>query len=187
MPEVEEDKEKEKKDQFDEGNHPLERPSSINHNLHGQFLSGKDVDELSAFVREFATQLVIPFMERNVANWNETIAASRRGLTGKLFSVSKKYFGAQSKQPLPTTSISSTSSYHYTSPEAQLRKLADYSFMLQDYKLALSVYDTVRKDFSTDKAFKHLAGAHVFIFYFYYFISIFLFLFISIIILLYYF
>lgn len=49
--------------------------------------------------------------------------------------------------------------YKPDSPEALLRKLADYSFMLRDWKLALSVYDTLRTDFQDDKAWRHYAGA----------------------------
>ena len=43
-----------------------------------------------------------------------------------------------------------------------MRKLADYAFMLRDYKLAHSTYDIVRKDFANDKAWKYAAGAQVF-------------------------
>ncbi|ORY43873.1 hypothetical protein BCR33DRAFT_785666 [Rhizoclosmatium globosum] len=38
-------------------------------------------------------------------------------------------------------------------------KLADYSFMLHDYKFAYSMYDSVKKDFQgNDRALKHFAG-----------------------------
>ncbi|CAG8787064.1 2327_t:CDS:2, partial [Racocetra persica] len=49
--------------------------------------------------------------------------------------------------------------YLYNTPEAQMRKLADYAFMLRDYRPAHSVYDTVKKDFLADKAWKYYAGA----------------------------
>lgn len=42
-----------------------------------------------------------------------------------------------------------------------MRKLADYAFMLRDWKLAHSTYDIVRKDFANDKAWKYAAGAQV--------------------------
>jgi trafficking protein particle complex subunit 8 len=41
-----------------------------------------------------------------------------------------------------------------------MRKLADYSFMLRDFKLAQSTYDLLRSDFEHDKAWKHYAGAN---------------------------
>ncbi len=54
-----------------------------------------------------------------------------------------------------------TSSYPPSSTEAHLRKLADFAFMLRDWKLANSIYDMLKKDFSNDKAWKHHAGAQV--------------------------
>lgn len=41
-----------------------------------------------------------------------------------------------------------------------MRKLADYAFMLRDYKLASSTYDLLRTDFDADKAWKYYAGAN---------------------------
>lgn len=42
-----------------------------------------------------------------------------------------------------------------------MRKLADFAFMLRDWKLAHSVYDLLRTDFNNDKAWKYYAAAHV--------------------------
>jgi len=50
--------------------------------------------------------------------------------------------------------------YRFDTPEAILRKLADYSFMLRDYKLASSTFELLRSDYDNDKAWKHLAGAN---------------------------
>ena len=50
--------------------------------------------------------------------------------------------------------------YRYDAPESLLRKLADYAFMLRDYKLAASTYELLRGDYANDKAWKHLAGAN---------------------------
>lgn len=55
----------------------------------------------------------------------------------------------------------SIDSYPYTAPEAQMRKLADFAFMIRDYKFAHTIYDTVRRDYATDKAFKYHAGTQV--------------------------
>jgi hypothetical protein len=41
-----------------------------------------------------------------------------------------------------------------------MRKLADYAFMLRDWKLAHSTYDLLRSDFSDSKAWKHHAAAN---------------------------
>lgn len=42
-----------------------------------------------------------------------------------------------------------------------MRKLADFAFMLREWKLAYSTYDIIRKDFANDKAWKYAAGAQV--------------------------
>ena len=41
-----------------------------------------------------------------------------------------------------------------------MRKVADYSFMLQDYKFALATYESLKKEFSTNSSQLHryLAG-----------------------------
>ena len=41
-----------------------------------------------------------------------------------------------------------------------MRKLADYAFMLRDWKLAQSTYGLLRVDFNDDKAWKYYAGAN---------------------------
>lgn len=50
--------------------------------------------------------------------------------------------------------------YSSDSPEAILRKMADFAFMLRDWKLATATYDMIRADFGNDKAWKYHAGAH---------------------------
>jgi hypothetical protein len=41
-----------------------------------------------------------------------------------------------------------------------MRKLADYAFMLRDFKLAAQTYELVRSDFEGDKAWRYWAGAN---------------------------
>lgn len=96
---------------------------------------------------------------------NVQIASYRRGLAGRVFTASRRLFGGSSRSATPTTGSGnydfSTSSYPPSTPEAQMRKLADYAFMLRDWKLAHSTYDILRKDFANDKAWKYAAGAQV--------------------------
>ncbi len=42
-----------------------------------------------------------------------------------------------------------------------MRKLGDFAFMLRDYKLALSVFELVKKDFSNDRVFLSYAAVQV--------------------------
>lgn len=178
-------------------------------------LSKEDVVSLKGLTRELVTQSVIPFMERSIATWNDQIASSRRGFTGRLFSASRKYFASSSRATnsiLSTTatafgggtnfpfSLSSSSSpspspppdgpnssssslsstlgslasvgstmhgnynaslgfYGYLAPEAQIRKLADFAFMLRDYRFAFTTYELLRRDFHNDKAWFYLAAS----------------------------
>ncbi|ORX43881.1 hypothetical protein DM01DRAFT_1295694 [Hesseltinella vesiculosa] len=138
----------------------------------GKYWSQDHVDATKVMVRELVVQSILPFMERNVQHWNEQVASARRGLTGRLFGASRRLFGAghsknanaQSIQTIPVTGpnqpagVTSMTIYPSGAPEAQMRKLADYAFMLHDYKFAHVIYDTVRRDFATDKAYKYHAA-----------------------------
>lgn len=126
-------------------------------------LPDSDATGLQTMVREMAQVSVIPFMERCVATWNDQVASRRRGLSGRFLSMSKRYFGSSSSRN--STSASNydpvTASYHPSTPEAQMRKLADYAFLLRDWRLAHGVYELLRTDFNNDKAWKYHAGAQV--------------------------
>ncbi|KAJ3068765.1 hypothetical protein HK102_007093, partial [Quaeritorhiza haematococci] len=128
----------------------------------GSSLVEEDVKAVDQFVRDLLVQNILPYMERNVQHWNEQVAASRRGITGRIFNVGRKYFGTGNKSNTQITPIMDPSGfvvYPYNAPEFLMRKLADYSFMLRDYRFAYSVYDSVRKDFqNNEKAAKYYAG-----------------------------
>ncbi|KAG1223593.1 hypothetical protein G6F35_004566 [Rhizopus arrhizus] len=137
---------------------------------YGRCMTADNVEQLKTMVREFAIQSLVPFMERNIQQWNEQVASARRGLTGRLFGASRRLFGTsgrsspQSVQTIPAQGpnipygLNSITVYPFAAPEAQMRKLADYAFMLRDYKFAYTIYDTVRRDYATEKAYKHHAG-----------------------------
>jgi hypothetical protein len=105
-------------------------------------------------------------MERSVSTWNEQILSRRRGLSGRFMSLSKRWtpFGtSRSSSSSPSSSNSNYDNvqgfYKPDTPEAIMRRLADYCFMLRDWKLALSTYEILRTDFQNDKAWRHYAGA----------------------------
>ncbi|KAI5805003.1 ER-golgi trafficking TRAPP I complex 85 kDa subunit-domain-containing protein [Geopyxis carbonaria] len=125
-------------------------------------LPDSDATGLRTMVREMTQVSVVPFMERCIATWNDQVASRRKGISGRFLSMSKRYFGGTSSRN--STSSSSnydpvTASYGPHTPEAQMRKLADYAFMLRDWKLAHSIYDLLRTDFNNDKAWKYHAAA----------------------------
>ncbi|KAL5113194.1 hypothetical protein ACEQ8H_008941 [Pleosporales sp. CAS-2024a] len=131
------------------------------------YLPDSDISSLRTFIRELVTQSIIPNMERSVAAWNEQILSRRRGLSGRFMSLSKRWtpFGS-SRSSSSSSTMSSNSNYDSLqgfyrpdAPEAIMRRLADYCFMLRDWKLALSTYDILRTDFQNDKAWRYYAGA----------------------------
>lgn len=136
-------------------------------------LHDSDVQSIKAFIRELTAQSVIPHMESRVSLWNDQIASRRRGISGRFMSLSKRWGGlslptSRSTTPAPSQPPSGQSGnydslngvYRYDTAEALLRKLADFAFMLRDYKLAASTYELLRTDFANDKAWKYLAGAN---------------------------
>lgn len=50
-------------------------------------------------------------------------------------------------------------SYPTFAIEALSRRLADFAFMLRDYKYASSIYDSLRRDFAQDRAWRYAAAA----------------------------
>lgn len=115
-------------------------------------------------VREMVQLSVVPFMERCIATWNDQVASRRKGISGRFMSLSKRYFASSSSRNSVAASSNYdpvSGSYAPSTPEAQMRKLADYAFMLRDWKLAHSIYDLLRTDFNNDKAWKYHAAAQV--------------------------
>jgi trafficking protein particle complex subunit 8 len=129
------------------------------------YLPDSDVTAIRTFVRELVAQSIIPTMERHIVQWNEQVLSRRRGMAGRFMSISKRWtpFGSGRSSSSSASSNSNYDSnqgfYRNDAPEAIMRKLADYSFMLRDYKLALSTYEVLRSDFNNDKAWRHYAGA----------------------------
>lgn len=131
---------------------PLER--------YARHLREEDILAITMFLRELATQSIIPYMEARVREWSEIWGNSRRGITGRLFGAGKKFFGSS---PKPTSGGSGYNTvrgyYPVHSPEAISRRLADFSFMLRDYSYAAKIYDSIRRDYAQDGATKLAASA----------------------------
>ncbi|KAI1620112.1 ER-golgi trafficking TRAPP I complex 85 kDa subunit-domain-containing protein [Exophiala viscosa] len=136
------------------------------------YIFSSDASALRTFVRELIAQSIIYHMEQRIALWNEQIASRRRGISGRFMSLSKRWtgIGSSSRNSSSATNLGGSGAsgnydslqgtYRYDVPESLLRKLADYAFMLRDYKLAASTYELLRSDYANDKAWKHLAGAN---------------------------
>lgn len=113
---------------------------------------------------EFISKHLIPHMETKIRTWDDLILAPKKSITGRFFSVSRKLFNNNSNDLISQgTSLGSYNHqgnyYHRSSPEQAIRKLADWSLMLKDYKYAYSTYDIIKKDYTNDKAWMYVASA----------------------------
>ncbi|KAI1360847.1 ER-golgi trafficking TRAPP I complex 85 kDa subunit-domain-containing protein [Xylaria arbuscula] len=130
-----------------------------------RYIFESDATAIRTLIREMVTQSIIPTMERNVSLWNDQVASKRRGLAGKLVGMTRRWgFGGNSRSSGSGSSsggnYDSLGFYPSDTPEAIMRKLADYAFMLRDWKLAYSTYDILRSDFNNDKAWRYHAAAN---------------------------
>ena len=135
------------------------------------YIFESDATAIKAFLREMVIQSIVPFMENRVITWNDQVASRRRGISGRFMSLSKRWTGLGSSKNATSGSgaaaNSSGSNYDHQrgfyppqTPEATMRQLGDYAFMLRDFKLASSTYDFLRTDFSHDKAWAYHAAAN---------------------------
>lgn len=96
--------------------------------------------------------LMVPFMQRKISFWEETILQTRRSLFhgNKLF---KKFMSrtAGANNAHQQSSLGKDKNgleyFIFSSTELLMRKLADWSMMLGDYKTAYSTYELLSHDF----------------------------------------
>ncbi|QIW98961.1 hypothetical protein AMS68_004479 [Peltaster fructicola] len=130
------------------------------------YIFESDASAIRAFVRELVTQSIVPSMERASTTWNDQVASRRRGISGRFMSLSKRIttFGGRSATPAIGAGGSNYDSlqgfYRPDAPEAVMRKLADYSLMLRDFKLAQSTFEILCQDYKNDRAWRYYAGAN---------------------------
>ncbi|KAH3664377.1 hypothetical protein WICMUC_005762 [Wickerhamomyces mucosus] len=127
-----------------------------------QGLSTKNIASIYRLLQLIIQKKLIPFMEKKIAFWDEQIITPRKSLTGRFFNVSKRYFSTNSAKSSNENSSSFDAEkgfYKKLSNESLIRKLADWSFMLRDYRYAYTTYEMLNKDFLSDKAWPHLASS----------------------------
>ncbi|KAJ2120916.1 hypothetical protein IW147_004705 [Coemansia sp. RSA 720] len=125
----------------------------------GSMLNMRDVTALRDAVKQMMVRGIVPHMQYMIRVLSDQTANQRRGITGRLFSAGRRYFGTAAKASSTQTGVDGDVYFCYDSAEAQMRKLADYSFMLKDFRFAQSVYQVARRDFQSEKAWKCYAGA----------------------------
>lgn len=137
---------------------PAARPNSLR-------MSEGDIQRTVRFTREFVVMSLVPWMERCVIEWNEVYSSSRR-LPSRLFSSTRRLFGSGTSTPQTPIHASSTSisslpvrSHTYSAsqaslsnpslslpPPSQQRRLAEFATILGDHKLAIGVWESLRKE-----------------------------------------
>jgi len=131
-----------------------------------RYIFESDATAIRTFVREMVTQSIVPTMERHVSIWNDQVASRRRGFAGRFMNLSRKFnFGGGGRSSTGSNSMGkdnydAAGFFRADAPEAVMRKLADYAFMLRDWKLAHSTYELLRTDFADSKAWKYHAAAN---------------------------
>ncbi|KAJ6519689.1 ER-golgi trafficking TRAPP I complex 85 kDa subunit-domain-containing protein [Mycena sanguinolenta] len=122
-------------------------------------MSDKDIQQTARFTREFLVMSLIPWMEKCVVEWNENFSSNRR-LPSRLFSSTRRLFGSPSPSPAPThvssASLSRSSTFTGSqvipggppgpAPPSQQRRLAEFATILGDFKLAVTVWEALRKE-----------------------------------------
>lgn len=114
---------------------------------------------LRARLHEFISRVLVPHMERKIRVWDDLVLGPKKSITGRFFSVSRKIFNSNDGDQQPGAYNHTTNYYHRSSPEQSIRKLADWSLMLKDFKYAYSTYDLIKKDYTNDKAWVYVAAA----------------------------
>ncbi|KAG6911541.1 hypothetical protein DXG01_011843 [Tephrocybe rancida] len=134
-------------------------PGADANGLHTIRMSEKDIQQTARFAREFLVMSLLPWMEKCVVDWNEVFSSTRR-LPSRLFSSTRRLFGSPSPSPAPAYNISSSVSSlparaamnasmqgaGGASPPSQQRRLAEFATILGDLKLAVAVWEALRKD-----------------------------------------
>ncbi|BGO99248.1 hypothetical protein NBRC10513v2_000352 [Rhodotorula toruloides] len=158
---------------------PTAPPPPIDSTPRASELSEIDLSALTSFSREFLLQSLVPHLERLAVVGHESWQQSRRGFFsaaaaiggGKLWGAVGRRLGGGSGEasragsPGPGGAAgkdgynAARGYYHHTSTISQSRRLADLAFILEDYKLAQQVYESLVKDYRQDKAWRHYSAA----------------------------
>ena len=73
--------------------YPVSLPTAT-HPVYGAYLTPQDLEQIQSFLKDFVLQSLIPFMEQTVQTLYEQLIIPRKGLAGRFFTASKKYFGS---------------------------------------------------------------------------------------------
>lgn len=126
--------------------------------IYGACLCEDDFTSIREFVRNFAATGLLPHVERMMRSLNDTVG-NRKGVSGSLLSVTKRWFGSGKLSSANSTGHLNTVVYNQEAPEIQVRKLGDLAIMFGQYNIAYQAFHAVKRDFGNDTAWLHFAGA----------------------------
>ncbi|EDO15044.1 hypothetical protein Kpol_392p11 [Vanderwaltozyma polyspora DSM 70294] len=108
------------------------------------------INTIYDLMEKLVVDLMIPFMQRKISFWEETILQPRKSLFhgNKLFRKFMNRSSSQTANQYNNIVKDSRGNEYFTSssPEFLLRKLADWSMMISDFKTAYSTYETLISD-----------------------------------------
>ncbi|KAK5780981.1 Trs85p PWA37_001893 [Arxiozyma heterogenica] len=104
------------------------------------------INEIYNMLDILVYDLLIPFMQRKISYWNETIMAPRKSIFhGSKFL--KRFINKSNQQQIQTYKTpEGIDHFLASSNEFLLRKLADWSLMISDFKTAYTTYDSLSND-----------------------------------------
>lgn len=66
---------------------------------YARHLQKEDINNIRNCIRELTVQSIIPWMEARLREWTEVFLQSKKGIAGRLFGASKKFFGGPGPAP----------------------------------------------------------------------------------------
>ncbi|AOA63012.1 Trafficking protein particle complex III-specific subunit 85 [Komagataella phaffii CBS 7435] len=120
-------------------------------------------EDIHGFYKHLTTKVVFPFMEKKVNEWHENLIVPRKSFSNRFWKGSKRSietFSEQERQQgIDENGFNAVQGYyHHKSQEFKIRRLADWYFMMRDYKKSYTTYDLLKKDFLKDRSWTYLAS-----------------------------
>lgn len=130
--------------------------NNVSKRQHAMCLNEDDVSRIKNMVLSFVVDALLPFVETQMQYLNEMVS-NKKGVSKSFFNTTKRWFGTS--KPSSPTNTTNVIVYGNDSPELQMRRLGDLCFMFCAYTYAFQVYHTAKRDFESDGALLHFAGA----------------------------
>lgn len=122
----------------------------------GIYLTTTDIDNIKHLVQDFSIRALIPYIEKQISQLNETVS-NKKTVSRSFLTVTKRLFATKPGASSQTENVVVYSSD--SSLELQTRKLGDLYFLFGNYGQAYQHYHQVKRDFQVDSAWQYYAGA----------------------------